>query len=149
MGVKIGRKDGVIRTELPANDHAKITGTRSSFMDMLKQESRGNNREKMEKLFIEIDKLGARLAEDLSLMTLKEYRESISKFVYLALRGSYEVKDQTGIDLYGSTRSYKIAKKVDESLEELAQIMLKKHEAQLEIVARVSEIRGLLIDLIG
>ncbi|HPQ11007.1 MAG TPA: DUF327 family protein, partial [Bacillota bacterium] len=66
-----------------------------------------------------------------------------------AIKGSIEVLDQSGIDIYGSPRSYKIIRKVDDSLEQLAQAILKRHEAQIEIVARVSEIRGLLVDLMG
>lgn len=150
MGVKIGRKENTgIDPRIFSNEHGKIKSTESNFMDMLKEEAKHSNREKLKKLLEEVDKLGARLAEDLSLRTLKDYRDLIRRFVYLALRGSYEVKEEFGIDIFGSTRTYKIVNKVDESLEELTQIMLKRHEAQIEIVSRVSEIRGLLVDLMG
>ncbi len=150
MSVKIKRADESIRgQELKAAKHQKILGTEKNFMGMLKDEAKNANRDQLQKLLQEVDELGGRLAEDLSLQTLKAYRDSIRKFVYLALRGSYEIKDEVGIDSFGSARSYKIVKKVDESLEELTQIMLKRHSAQLDIVARVSEIRGLLIDLTG
>jgi len=149
VDVKITPQDSMIRADVEFKDHTKVKGATSKFRDLLKQDPRESSRQELEKLLQEIDKLGANLAEDLSLKTLKEYRKSIKQFVYFALRGSSEVEDQSGIDIYGSARSYKIIKQVDDSLEQLAQVMLKKHEAQIEIVARVSEIRGLLIDLVG
>ncbi len=150
MSVKIKRSDESIRgQELKTTKHQKVLNTEKNFMEMLKQEAKNSNRDQLQKLLKEVDELGGRLGEDLSLQTLKAYRDCIRRFVYLALRGSYEIKDEVGIDIFGSARSYKIVKKVDESLEELTQIMLKRHAAQIDIVARVSEIRGLLIDLTG
>ncbi len=150
MSVKIERnEDRIISPKIQPSEQYKIQGPDKKFMDMLKQEARHSNREQLEKLLKEVDQLGARLAEDLSLKTLKNYRDMVRRFLYIALRGAYSIKDEMGIDIFGSTRTYKIANKVDESLEELASLMLKRHEAQLEIVSRVSEIRGLLVDLIG
>lgn len=150
MSVKIKRSDESLRgQELKVAKHQKVLSTEKNFMGMLKEEAKNSSRDQLQKLLQVVDELGGRLAEDLSLQTLKAYRDSIRKFVYLAVRGPYEIKDEVGIDNFGSARSYKIVKKVDESLEELTQIMLKRHAAQLDIVARVSEIRGLLIDLTG
>lgn len=150
MSVKIERSDkGILSPKFSNLDHQKVQKTDQNFMDMLKQEARDTTKEELEKMLLEVDQLGARLAEDLSLRTLKEYRDLVRRFIYLALKGAYSVEEEMGIDIFGSARSYKIVKKVDQSLEELASLMLKRHEAQLEIVSRVSEIRGLLVDLMG
>jgi uncharacterized protein YaaR (DUF327 family) len=149
LGVKIGPKSGMIRTDVELKESTKLKVSNTDFLDLLKRDSGKNTQQELEKLLQEIDSLGAALAEDLSLKTLKRYREAIKQFISYAIKGSIEVLDQSGIDIYGSPRSYKIIRKVDDSLEQLAQAILKRHEAQIEIVARVSEIRGLLVDLMG
>src|SRR5690554_2591209 len=90
VGVKIGPKSGMIHTDVKLKDHTQLKVSNNDFMDLLKRDSRRNSREELEKLLQEIDRLGGTLAEDLSLKTLKQYRESVRQFIYFAIRGSTE-----------------------------------------------------------
>ena len=92
--------------------------------------------------------LGGRLKKNPTLAAIAEYKEAIAHFLRLAIDTSYEVKEH----VYTSKRN-KMHKRdvqvsiINEKVEKLAAQIMKSQKDELEILRRVDEIYGLLVDL--
>ena len=60
---------------------------------------------------------------------------------------SHEFSRENFLDRKGRHRVYGIIRLVDENLDELAQELMKDEQDHLSILAKIGEIRGLLLDI--
>ena len=79
---------------------------------------------------------------------LKKYRAMVADFMNEVVYRSHKFSRENFLDKRGRHRVYGIVKKVNDNLDELAQEIIKKEKDHLKILARVDEIRGLLLDII-
>jgi uncharacterized protein YaaR (DUF327 family) len=91
------------------------------------------------------------------------YKQAVRNFIRYVVDNGYRVEQQFGIPKYltpnfkgvrGSFDSrqpsdHRIIRVVDRRLEELAAVLMKGQLSQLEILSRLEEIKGLLVDLIS
>jgi uncharacterized protein YaaR (DUF327 family) len=91
------------------------------------------------------------------------YKKTVRNFMRYVVDNGYRVEEHPGIPKYlkpsfkgrrGSPdsqdrRDYYRIQVVDQRLEELAAMLMKGQLAQLELLSRLEEIRGLLVDLIS
>jgi uncharacterized protein YaaR (DUF327 family) len=61
---------------------------------------------------------------------------------------SHKFSRENLLDRRGRHRVYGIVKEVDTNLDELAQELLKDEKNQINILGKVDEIRGLLLDMV-
>lgn len=94
---------------------------------------------------------GENLKKEPSLSRINEYRESIRHFLTAALPGCYEVIQQKGIkrkiDGEFKQKDYRLVQVIDQKLEKLVAYVLTQQSSQLEIIRKVDDIHGCLIDL--
>ena len=64
------------------------------------------------------------------------------------LNRSHKFSRQNFLDKKGRHRVYGIIKLVDQNLDEIAEELLKEESDNLTLLAKIGEIRGLLIDLL-
>ncbi len=103
--------------------------------------------QKLESLFNEIDKQGKKLAETLNLKDLKKYKDLIQKFLDYAVNKMYHLKEQSGWDRRGRHKIYTMVVTVNKELEKLTNMLLSDQQDKIAILAKIDEIRGLLIDI--
>jgi len=63
------------------------------------------------------------------------------------VRFGVALEDRRGVNRRGRSRLYKIVKAVDEQLLKLADELLEEQSATIDLLARIGEIRGMLINL--
>lgn len=119
-----------------------------SFAKALEIEQESKWRQQLDKLIEEIDNQGEILREKLTFEELKKYKDLVQKFLEGVINKSYQILEERSIDRKGQ-KIFNIVRKIDESLEELTKMFLNKEENQLNILAKLNEIKGLLIDLYG
>lgn len=90
---------------------------------------------------------GEDLARTLHLRHLAAYQELVRDFLTAVVAQAYRLRREVGRDRRGRARVFQIVLKVDEALADLAQAVLEGEQARLRILARLDEIRGLLVDL--
>ncbi|MGM0502188.1 MAG: YaaR family protein, partial [Bacillota bacterium] len=75
---------------------------------------------------------------------LLKYKNMVKNFVEEAVGKMYEVKDE-----YSPTQGkvHNIVKSVDNSLEDLTAMIVEDQGTQLDILDKLDEVRGMLIDL--
>lgn len=123
----------------------KSTEEQSPTFDV---ESHGEHGENIEELLDEVHQSGDRLVEKQSLENIKHYRRAVSAFLKLVVGKMLAVQEQTsGGDILRRKRFTQV-KIIDGKLESLVQAVIRNQGKQLDVLEKINEIRGMLIDLI-
>ncbi|MHB9093746.1 MAG: YaaR family protein [Eubacteriales bacterium] len=117
------------------------------FGDQLYKVQRDMVQQKLESLFADIEKQGRSLGESLNLKDLKKYKDLIQKFLDYAVNKMYHLKEQPGWDRKGRYKIYTTIETVNKELEDLTGMLMSDQKDQISILAKVDEIRGLLVDI--
>jgi len=118
-----------------------------NFRDMVKSQGHRLSDEKMTQLLNEIDKQGEILARSRSVRDFYHYKSLVKRFMEEAVKYGIALDDRRGVNRRGRSRLYKIVKEVDEQLLTLADELLSQQAPMLELLSRMGEIRGMLINL--
>lgn len=103
--------------------------------------------EKLSGLMRDIEEQGAKIAKHMDIRDMKRYRNLVKEFMNEVTANSHEFSRENFLDRRGRHRVYGIVKEVDKSLDELAQELLKNEKDNLEILKKVDDIRGMLLDI--
>ncbi len=90
---------------------------------------------------------GEKLAKHRDVKDMKRYRGLIKEFLNEVVGRSHEFSRENFLDRKGRHRVYGIIRLIDQNLDELAQELVKDEQDNLSILARIGEIRGLLLDI--
>ena len=104
--------------------------------------------EKLTGLMSEIAAQGERISKKKDIRDMKKYRSLIKEFMNEVVNRSHEFSRENFLDKRGRHRVYGIVRLVDENLDALAQELVKDEQDNMEILAKIGEIRGLLLDIL-
>ncbi len=104
--------------------------------------------EKLITLVTEITDEGKKIAKHMDVRDMKQYRALIKEFMNEIVTRSHEFKRENFLDRRGRHRVYGMIKVIDEDLDELAAELMKEEKDHLVILAKIDEIRGLLLDIL-
>ncbi|RKI87454.1 DUF327 family protein [Parablautia intestinalis] len=99
-------------------------------------------------LMEEITMQGDKLAKKRDIRDMKRYRGLVKEFMNEIISRSHSFSRENFLDRKGRHRVYGIIRLVDESLDELAQELMKEEQDHLAILSKIGEIRGLLLDIL-
>ena len=102
---------------------------------------------KLSSLMEQIDAQGTQLAKKRDIKDMKRYRGLVKEFMNEIVSRSHEFSRENYLDRRGRHRVYGIIRLVDETLDELARELVKDEHDHLEILSKIGEIRGLLLDI--
>lgn len=103
--------------------------------------------EKLGNMMQEITEQGEKIAKHMDIKDMRKYRELIKGFLNEVVNRSHKFSRENFLDRRGRHRVYGIVKLVDKNLDELAGELVKEEKNHLEIVGRIDDIRGLLLDI--
>ena len=98
-------------------------------------------------LMEEITMQGDKLAKKRDIRDMKKYRGLIKDFMNEIVNRSHQFSRENFLDRRGRHRVYGIIRMVDQTLDELAQELVKDEKDNLAILAKIGEIIGLLLDI--
>ena len=78
---------------------------------------------------------------------MRKYRSLIKEFMNEIVNRSHEFSRENFLDRKGRHRVYGIIRLVDSTLDELAQELCKDEKDNMAVLAKIGEIRGLLLDI--
>lgn len=92
---------------------------------------------------------GAHLADNITADTIADYKQAVKTFVNFAVKHSLDVKSvvSSGGRNPMKQRNYTIVKVIDKKVEQLTQELLFNQLEKLQILERLDEIKGLLVNL--
>lgn len=103
--------------------------------------------EKLGNMMQEITEQGEKIAKHMDIKDMRKYRELVKGFLNEVVNRSHKFSRENFLDRRGRHRVYGIVKLVDKNLDELAGELVKEEKNHLEIVGRIDDIRGLLLDI--
>jgi len=124
-----------------------VSVEKMNFRDMVKGEGQRLNEERLQLLLTEIDKHGDILARSRNVRDYYSYRNLIKRFMEEAVRFGITLDERKGTNRRGRGRIHKIIKEIDAELLALADDLLSEQAPLIDMLARIGEIRGMLINL--
>jgi len=143
MGLRIDETRQPNTQCLPATAKEHATG---GFSQALAQAEK-LQRQELVHFLARLDTQGRKLAESLSLADLQDFRQLVKSFLRSTLGQSRSLTEETVWDFRGRPKIMARVARIDQALEELGRQVLKDHAAPLDILAKIDEIRGLIVDL--
>jgi uncharacterized protein YaaR (DUF327 family) len=144
MDININSVQGVSQTE-GVKKTENINNEDFKFMLLSKVEE-AELKGKLNTMIESITEQGNKIAKHMDISDMRKYRESIKDFMNEIVTHSHKFSRENFLDRRGRHRVYGIVKLVDGNLDELAQELLKDEKNHLNILGKVDEIRGLLLD---
>ena len=102
---------------------------------------------RLSSLMEEITMQGDRISRKKDIRDMKKYRGLIKEFMNEIINRSHQFSRENFLDRRGRHRVYGIIRLMDQTLDELAQELVKDEKDNLAILAKIGEIRGLLLDI--
>jgi uncharacterized protein len=96
-----------------------------------------------------LENKGKQLSESFSLRDLADFKEMVKSFLRSTFGQSRRVTEESTWDFRGRPKVLARITDIDKALEELGQKVIDNQTEPLEILERIDEIRGLIIDLFG
>ena len=106
-----------------------------------------DRRARLSFLMEEITAQGEMLSKKRDIRDMRKYRGLIKEFMNEVVNRSHEFSRENFLDRRGRHRVYGIIRLVDQTLDELAQELVKDEQDNLAILSKIGEIRGLLLDI--
>ena len=95
----------------------------------------------------EISDQGKRISKKMDIKDMRRYRTLIKNFLNEVVTRSHKFSRENFLDRRGRHRVYGIIKQVDDTLDALAQELCKDEKDHIEILKKIGEIEGLILDI--
>ena len=121
--------------------------TNNRFGDMVVKQGSKMQTEQLTRLLGDISAAGDRVARSRNLRELARFKMLGKRFLQEAVDYGLEMKQSHTWNRFGEGRRLKIVATIDEHLVELAEDLLNEEKESIELLAKIGEIKGLLINL--
>lgn len=103
----------------------------------------------LEELLDDVHSLGDELKKTFTLATVRNYKQAVRGFIEFVIKHSLKAQSVEGARMYGKKQKrYTIIQVVDSKLDDLARGVLNGQKKQVDLLNRVDEIYGLLVNLL-
>lgn len=145
MDIKVNNVNNIAPTQEAAPVQQADDAFRFALISNIEEQ---DLQERLSALMGEITAQGERISKKKDIKDMRKYRSLVKDFMNEILNRSHKFTRQNFLDKRGRHRVYGIIHLVDQNLDELAEELLKDESDNLAILAKIGEIRGLLIDLL-
>ena len=115
---------------------------------LLSQINESELQDKLKEMVDDITNQGKKISEHMDIRDLKVYRTMISNFINEIVANGHKFSRENFLDKRGRHRVYGVIRVVNDKLDELAQELLKTEKNQVNILERIGEIQGLVLDMV-
>ncbi len=127
-----------------AVDKKSIQDTFKTKLGELKQEE---IRVKLETLYSDIEEQTSRLQDSLFIDDLIKYKKLVKEFLDISVNNSHVFFKENSLDRRGRHRVFSLVKKVDLELDQLTEDFLQIESNRIDILKRLDNISGILMDI--
>ncbi|MDQ0196016.1 YaaR family protein [Paenibacillus wynnii] len=136
-----------LKSDLTNVEGANRPVKQKNFSDVFQQQGEQATRDELTRQIKDIQVQGDRLSKSMTIRELTIYRTMIKRFLEETARRGVVLKETRGWDRRGRGKRYKLLDEIDEALLSLADDLLESEEGRIDLLGRVGEIRGMLINL--
>ncbi|HEY8910044.1 MAG TPA: YaaR family protein [Desulfosporosinus sp.] len=130
----------------PSLDSQSSLEKTSDFSGVLSQTQK-IKRQELQTFLDRLGTQGKQLAQSLSLRDLKDFRDMVKSFLRSTFGQSRKMQEDSSWDSQGRPKVMARIAKIDEALDALGKQLLDQQAKPLEILTKIDEIRGLIVDL--
>jgi uncharacterized protein YaaR (DUF327 family) len=120
---------------------------KTTFADTLQKKGEADLDTRLNKLMSEINRQGEKLAKNMDIKELKQYKKLIAEFMDEVVNSSLKYSKHNQFDRRGRHKVYAIVKKVNAKVEELSREFLKEEKDNIKILESIGTIKGMLLDI--
>lgn len=128
-------------------EQKNISTGAKGFQDLIYKQGNKLQLEQLNKLMVDINDAGRRLSKTRNFNELSKFKVVVKRFIHEAVEYGMNMKQSHSWDFHGNSRSLKLVEQVDQSLIELADEIVNKEKTSIDILAKIGEVKGLLINL--
>jgi uncharacterized protein YaaR (DUF327 family) len=118
-----------------------------NFSDIIQHQDQQRTIEELQQKLQDIHNQGERLARSMTIRELNLYRKMIKQFLEDTVRRGVGIKETRGFDRRGRIKRHKLLAEIDASLVSMGEELLESEEGRLELLRKIGDIRGMLINL--
>ena len=144
MDIKINQINKPVQVEQPVQQQSTDGTFKFTLVSHIEEQEL---QARLTTLMEEITMQGERLAKRKDIRDMRKYRGLIKDFMNEIISRSHTFTRENFLDRKGRHRVYGIIRLVDETLDELAQELVKEESDNITILNKIGEIRGLLLDI--
>lgn len=120
---------------------------RVRFTEVLAEKDYDSQKKALEIALKDIDEKGKALVEERTIENLYIYKQMIREFIEEVLEKGLELQERRGFSRVGRTKVLRTVAEIDKKLVDLTNIILRREQRELNLLKRVGEIQGLLVDI--
>lgn len=128
-----------------AVDRKTVKDTFKLKLNELEQEQ---IRTELKSLYDKIETQSNKLSDKLFIDDLINYKKLVKEFLNITVNNSHVFFKENSLDRRGRHRIYSLVKKVDQELDELTQEFLDLENKRINILKRLNDIQGILMDIL-
>ncbi len=136
-------------SKLPVKDGVRVSGGRETdFRSQLAKAEENSYEQHLESLVDEIIRQGEKLTKKIDVRDFRSYKKLISEFLDSALGKSRKFSKRSLLDRKGRHKVYALIKRINEEVDQLAKDVMEGEKNAIDILKRMDDIRGLILDMI-
>ena len=144
MDIKVNQ----VNQPLPVQETQQTQQTDSTFKFILASNiEEADLQARLNTLMEEITMHGDKLAKHRDIRDMRKYRALIKDFMNEIINRSHSFSRENFLDRRGRHRVYGIIRLVDRNLDELAKALVSDEKENIDILSKIGEIRGLILDI--
>ncbi|MEX2459939.1 MAG: YaaR family protein [Paenibacillaceae bacterium] len=137
-----------LNKEIKLPDHLSANQVQQkTFSEMMQQNNGQAAASELNRMLVQIQLQGERLSKSMTVRELRQYKLLIKKFLEETARRGIQLRDTKGWDRRGRGKRYKLLEEIDDNLLAMADDLLEHEQGRIEILQKIGEIRGMLINL--
>lgn len=117
------------------------------FRDVVDQQQSRITTNKLKEMLSKIDVAGERLAKSRTVRELKDYKNLVKAFMEEAVKHGVGLEERQGFSRRGRPKIYKMVTEVNEKLVELTDALINKEQKGIDILSKIGEIKGMLVNM--
>jgi uncharacterized protein YaaR (DUF327 family) len=141
------RSLGRDRPPWKSTDLVHVSIHHSPFLTALQETMVERDEDFLAQSFAAIDEAAEALRRQVTLANLKKYKDLVRELIRTLTARAYAVGQEVGFDRYGHRRLYTIIAQIDTQLEALTEDVMRAQAENIDLISRLDEIRGLLVDI--
>lgn len=146
MDIKVNTTQSVQPSEVESKVEPKDSEFKFTLISHIEEK---DLQQKLTGLMDEITRQGEKISKHMDIKDMKQYRGLIKDFLNEVVNRSHEFSRENFLDRRGRHRVYGIVKLVNKNLDDLAGELVKDEKDNINILGKVGEIQGLLLDILA
>lgn len=136
-----------IKLDKVTKDNRQTNNPSVRFTGVMEKHNQKMQANSLNKLLADIDQAGDRLMRSRNFRDLAKYKSLVKRFVKEAVDFGMDLNQSQSWNQYGQSRPLKTVQTIDEQLIQLTEEVVSQEKEAIDLLGRIGEIKGLLINL--